>query len=163
MVTGPRDIKLYCPKCGYNLTGLTSAQCPECGAAYDLEALRQARRRPWYMEVAWGIGTFLLAPLIAWICVVVAYNLDRHGFTVGSHFALAVGAIIALGVAVTGSAIRGRWVARRLARKDPGDPATPATVAMTVLYAGAALVLQFVLVLFVAIATFCALIPALGH
>ncbi len=31
---------LNCPKCGYNLTGLTRHVCPECGTAFDLELLR---------------------------------------------------------------------------------------------------------------------------
>ncbi len=28
-----------CPDCGYNLTGLREAKCPECGAAYTLDQL----------------------------------------------------------------------------------------------------------------------------
>jgi predicted RNA-binding Zn-ribbon protein involved in translation (DUF1610 family) len=28
-----------CPKCGYNLSGLTQLRCPECGAVYRLDEL----------------------------------------------------------------------------------------------------------------------------
>ena len=28
-----------CPKCGYNLSGLTHCRCPECGSEYRLEEL----------------------------------------------------------------------------------------------------------------------------
>ena len=34
------EIVLNCQKCGYNLTGLTSDVCPECGTTFDLELLR---------------------------------------------------------------------------------------------------------------------------
>jgi hypothetical protein len=30
---------IVCPKCGYSLTGLTEARCPECGAQYTLSEL----------------------------------------------------------------------------------------------------------------------------
>jgi hypothetical protein len=30
---------LVCPNCGYNLTGLTTARCPECGAQYTVDEL----------------------------------------------------------------------------------------------------------------------------
>jgi tRNA(Ile2) C34 agmatinyltransferase TiaS len=29
----------HCPRCGYNMTGLTQARCPECGSQYTLDAL----------------------------------------------------------------------------------------------------------------------------
>lgn len=32
-------MRLPCPKCGYNLTGLREARCPECGATYTLDEL----------------------------------------------------------------------------------------------------------------------------
>ncbi len=37
---------LYCPKCGYNLRGLTSDRCPECG--YDICVIRERKSQiPW--------------------------------------------------------------------------------------------------------------------
>ncbi len=37
---------LYCPTCGYNLTGLADNRCPECGKAFDPRqvGLQQASR-----------------------------------------------------------------------------------------------------------------------
>ncbi len=36
------DEGLRCPRCGYNLTGLTATRCPECGVAFDWAAVRAA-------------------------------------------------------------------------------------------------------------------------
>jgi len=37
---------LFCPKCGYNLRGLTSNRCPECG--HDIQVIRQRQTQiPW--------------------------------------------------------------------------------------------------------------------
>jgi len=33
---------LLCPNCGYNMTGLTQARCPECGTEYTLDSLLAA-------------------------------------------------------------------------------------------------------------------------
>lgn len=38
-LSGRGDRLLPCPKCGYNLTGLREARCPECGATYTLDEL----------------------------------------------------------------------------------------------------------------------------
>jgi predicted RNA-binding Zn-ribbon protein involved in translation (DUF1610 family) len=35
----PEEFVPRCAKCGYNLTGLTENRCPECGTAFDLEAM----------------------------------------------------------------------------------------------------------------------------
>ena len=36
---GPGD--LCCPDCGYNMAGLSSTKCPECGAQFTIDQLRQ--------------------------------------------------------------------------------------------------------------------------
>lgn len=35
------DIEIFCPQCDYNLRGLASGVCPECGRPFDPEALRE--------------------------------------------------------------------------------------------------------------------------
>jgi hypothetical protein len=42
---------LPCPQCGYNLTGLREARCPECGTQYTLDQLLAALR-----EQSAGLG-----------------------------------------------------------------------------------------------------------
>jgi len=37
---------LYCPICGYNLTGLPENRCPECGQAFNPLQLLNSARRP---------------------------------------------------------------------------------------------------------------------
>jgi hypothetical protein len=39
MQTSPK-----CLRCGYDMTGLTEARCPECGAEYTLDQLWMAQR-----------------------------------------------------------------------------------------------------------------------
>lgn len=48
------DEALDCPLCGYDLRGLTSARCPECGHAFDVDAIRQSKldRAEWVFETA---------------------------------------------------------------------------------------------------------------
>ena len=36
---------LFCPKCGYNMTGLYEARCPECGSRYTLDQLAAAQKQ----------------------------------------------------------------------------------------------------------------------
>ena len=46
---------LFCPKCGYNMTGLYEARCPECGSRYTLDQLLAHQRRQ-STEVSDGTG-----------------------------------------------------------------------------------------------------------
>jgi len=46
---------LFCPKCGYNMTGLHEARCPECGSRYTLDQLLAAQRQQ-ATEVSDGTG-----------------------------------------------------------------------------------------------------------
>ena len=41
-----KTIEVQCPSCHYNLAGLTSTRCPECGKEYTLDALLAAQAQP---------------------------------------------------------------------------------------------------------------------
>jgi len=45
--------QLYCPECGYDLRGIESPRCPECGQAIDRAALRQSQI-PWVRRAEIG-------------------------------------------------------------------------------------------------------------
>lgn len=61
------DEDLYCPECQYNLRGIGSSRCPECGTAFDRTKLA-AGRLPWthrrqigtiraYLATSWLVMT----------------------------------------------------------------------------------------------------------
>lgn len=54
MGSAGRGAGLVCPSCGYNLTGLREARCPECGTQYTLDELfaAQPARAPAEIETA---------------------------------------------------------------------------------------------------------------
>jgi hypothetical protein len=70
------DIGLRCPRCEYNLTGLTEPRCPECGTAFGWDDVRRAaacpphiafeRARGWRKVPAFVVtwATVLFAPWI---------------------------------------------------------------------------------------------------
>ena len=71
----------YCKKCDYNLTGLTSQKCPECGAVVTPEtvAFGVRQRRPGYVVA----GTMLLLVALGIIGPVgyrVARKIDWHAY-----------------------------------------------------------------------------------
>lgn len=48
-----------CPVCGYNLTGLREARCPECGGQFTLEDLLSSQTAPELGDAEAGEGTVL--------------------------------------------------------------------------------------------------------
>jgi len=74
----PEDSGLRCPACEYNLTGLDSARCPECGRLLDWPAIRRARdleaarrgscweRWPLPLKPAAFVATAFQAALLPW-------------------------------------------------------------------------------------------------
>ena len=48
VIQAPRGaaVELFCPECGYNLSGIDSPRCPECGTAIDRSTLAEAQI-PW--------------------------------------------------------------------------------------------------------------------
>lgn len=55
------DEALNCPLCGYDLRGLASPRCPECGHAYDAQAIRDAK----HLGIGWLVETELQHPFRA--------------------------------------------------------------------------------------------------
>jgi hypothetical protein len=52
---------LRCPKCRYDLSGLSTPQCPECGTSFTPELLRKAERRArWRKRVIAALVMFVV-------------------------------------------------------------------------------------------------------
>jgi len=70
----PSDSGLHCPRCGYNLTAITSATCPECGERFVLTNAQGylAKRPPSKLRRAcnaiWILGTALI--VLSWVSAV---------------------------------------------------------------------------------------------
>ena len=74
------NLTLFCPGCGYNLTGLIENRCPECGKTFDPEELRRRiaegiqpitlRQAIW--QLVWLPGLFLLTQGLAFVTQGVA-------------------------------------------------------------------------------------------
>ncbi len=47
------DEEIYCPLCNYNLTGVYSGRCPECGAFFDRQALIATQRANRVTIIPW--------------------------------------------------------------------------------------------------------------
>lgn len=62
------DVDVPCPRCEYNLRGLTQPRCPECGQMFDpLEVLawnKERARQP--LPLWWVFGKMLLHPIAFW-------------------------------------------------------------------------------------------------
>jgi hypothetical protein len=107
---------VYCRSCSYDLSGLPSGACPECGKAFDpadpasYEALPRSRRR--LRQSAFAIGAATVIGLVAYFGFRIA-----SGRTFGSYQAAFLTYIaIGLPLGVTAGALAGRkqWWPGRL-------------------------------------------------
>jgi len=102
------DEDLACPECGYNLAGLPSDRCPECG----LKGAVTFARRGHYVEVehnVWPIvayGTACWLPALIILDVLAAAQFGAFG--TGAQ-ALATSAMVARWTAGTGLAVSAVW------------------------------------------------------
>jgi hypothetical protein len=63
---------LRCPKCRYDLSGLATPQCPECGSTFTHEMIRQAERRARWRQrliAAFVMFVVMYAPY-AWLLII---------------------------------------------------------------------------------------------
>ena len=79
-----------CPKCGYNLTGLTHSRCPECGGWFDpIRVLLLAERAPEPLSAGEGLlRVFVLPAATIALCHVAAFA--------GPHVGQGIVALIAI-------------------------------------------------------------------
>ncbi len=68
---------LYCPSCGYNLTGLPENRCPECGETFNPAALANLQALAEALPLPLGVGgacaRILILPGAFWLSVLLGF------------------------------------------------------------------------------------------
>lgn len=91
------DRDVACPLCGYNLRGLTSDGCPECGQRLTLSvALAEPRQRAFIAGVV-GISLSLgfCAMLLAWVVLMLVRRGARSGPNLIEILPVVLGTVVA--------------------------------------------------------------------
>jgi len=88
-----------CPKCGYDMRGITSARCPECGAEYEQAVLkRNDRVNNWSVFLSFRWVAYGIAPMFLW--AFLAWFMLKYGGPYGYLAAVVTGVLTALGMAL---------------------------------------------------------------
>lgn len=126
---------LYCPKCGYNLTGLTQNVCPECGGGFsraELAAIGGIK----YPSLGMPLAVLLLPPIVFTVLSFMAFSIDgrsRANDTVLPVLMATMGLCALIGLAL--SIFTGRRIARRLAMRPPKSRPNINSVVLTIIFA----------------------------
>lgn len=83
-VAAPRGV---CPNCGYDLFGMKTLRCPECGAPFDLEIVCRARTMP-AAPRSWISRSLLSAGLAAPLAMLAYFQIPGNAMTSHKPFAL---------------------------------------------------------------------------
>jgi len=66
---GPSDVPPLCIGCGYNLTGVVSARCPECGRPFSLDEInRKAAELRAQLHELEGLNEWVMFGLVTALC-----------------------------------------------------------------------------------------------
>lgn len=124
------DPTLYCPACGYNLTGLPEDRCPECGRPFSrAELLRRTLLGPQISSRSvlfffWGV------PLAFWLLGGVFFlllNVTQRQLAQRVFF---VGMLLLVGLALFNVV----WLCRKSIEADRGRPGESRKLKFAVLF-----------------------------
>lgn len=109
------DRDVSCPMCGYNLRGLTSARCPECGEAIELRVgLAEPKMGAWIgglIGLSAGLGFCLFSLLL----VALFTNMTPREFL--SDFGPGLGGGLLQGLFLYVWVRQVSWIRRRSAKR----------------------------------------------
>lgn len=136
-------VTLYCQYCGYNLTGVCSAEqsvgtCPECGEAFDYQDL--VKEGGIVFPPIRGPLLWLLAPPVAavGVCLLSLFLADSAGSS-GSAERIIWGSLLIAGLILLAGlglcVFTGRRLARRVMLRPPKSRPNLGSTALTILFA----------------------------